>query len=68
MPKFKGDKRVVQMDFENPFDASRNFKNWYGGPIKVNIDVQGTSSQWYVRKNWKIKLKDKKNGIDNKSY
>lgn len=68
MPKFKGDKRVVKMDFENPFDASRNFKNWYGGPINVNIDVQGTSSQWYVRKNWKIKLKDKKNGIDNKAY
>jgi len=52
MPKFKGDKRIVWMDFENPFDASKNFKNVYGGPIQVNIDVQGTSSQWYVRKNW----------------
>lgn len=68
MPKFKGDKRIVLMDFENPFDASKNFKNVYGGPIKVNIDVQGTSSQWYVRKNWKVKLKDKKNGINNKAY
>ena len=68
MPKFKGDKRVVLMDFENPFDASKNFKNVYGGPIKVLIDVQGTSSQWYVRKNWKVKLKDKKNGIDNAAY
>lgn len=68
MPKFKGDKRIVWMDFENPFDASKNFKNVYGGPIQVNIDVQGTSSQWYVRKNWKVKLKDKKHGIDNKAY
>lgn len=68
MPKFKGDKRVVLMDFENPFDASKNFRNVYGGPIRVLIDVQGTSSQWYVRKNWKVKLKDKKNGIDNAAY
>lgn len=68
MPKFKGDKRVVLMDFENPFDASKNFKNVYGGPIQVLVDVQGTSSQWYVRKNWKIKLKDKKNGINNPAF
>ena len=64
MPTYKGDKRVVLMDFENPFDESKNFKNVYGGPIQVEIDVQGTSSQYYVRKNWKIKLKkkDKKTG------
>ena len=64
MPTYKGDKRVVKMDFENPFDESKSFKNVYGGPIDVEIDVQGTSSQFYVRKNWKIKLKkkDKKTG------
>jgi len=56
MPAYKGDKRIVKMDFENPFDKSKNFSNVYGGPIDVQIDVQGTSSQYYVRKNWKIKL------------
>lgn len=59
MPAYKGDKRVVKMDFENPFDESKSFKSVYGGPIDVEIDVQGTSSQFYVRKNWKIKLKKK---------
>lgn len=63
MPKYKGDKKVVLMDFENPFDESKSFRNVYGGPIEVEIDVQGTSSQWYVRKNWKVKLKKKKDGI-----
>lgn len=64
MPTYKGDKKVVTMDFENPFDPARNFSAVYGGPIKVEIDVQGTSSQFYVRKNWKIKLqkKDKASG------
>ena len=60
MPTYKGDKRVVMMDFENPFDHSRDFSAVYGGAIPVEIDVQGTSSQWYVRKNWKIKLEKKK--------
>lgn len=60
MPTYKGDKRVVMMDFENPFDHSRDFSTVYGGAIPVEIDVQGTSSQWYVRKNWKIKLEKKK--------
>lgn len=59
MPTYKGDKKEVMMDFENPLDKSRSFSNVYGGPIKVEIDVQGTSSQYYVRKNWKIKLKKK---------
>ena len=59
MPTYKGDKRVVKMDFVNPFDHSRDFSNVYGGPIDVEIDVQGTSSQYYVRKNWKVKLKKK---------
>ena len=65
MPKFKGDKRVVKMDFENPFDHTKDFKHVYGNDredftgIDVEIDVQGTSSQYYVRKNWKFKLKKK---------
>lgn len=60
MPKVKGDKKLVLMDFVNPLDHSKDFSNIYGGPIYVLIDVQGTSSQFYVRKNWKVKLKDKK--------
>lgn len=64
MPTYKGDKKIVQMDYVNPYDHSKDFANVYGGPIWVLIDVQGTSSQWYVRKNWKVKLKDKKlNGL-----
>lgn len=68
MPKYKGDKRKVYMDFENPFDPSKNFLKVYGGPIMVEIDVQGTSSQYYVRKNWKIKLKDKKDTFNHAAY
>ena len=72
MPTYKDDKKVVKMDFENPLDPARSFSNVYGGPIQVEIDVQGTSSQYYVRKNWKIKLKKKdKNGntiFDNAAY
>ena len=55
------------MDFINPLDPTRNFstwfkdKGWYEEPsgmngVLVDINVQGTSSQYYVRKNWKIKL------------
>lgn len=64
MPTYKGDKRVVKMDFVNPFDHSRDFSSVYGGPIDVEIDVQGTSSQYYVRKNWKVKLKKKDKTTD----
>lgn len=63
MPTYKGDKKIVWMDFENPFDESKNFSNVYGGPIQVEIDVQGTSSQWYARKNWKLKWSKKKDGV-----
>ena len=63
MPTYKGDKKVVLMDFENPADPSRDFKTVYGGPIEVEIDVQGTSSQFYARKNWLIKLKKKKDDV-----
>ena len=49
MPTYKGDKRTVRMIYENPFNSSLNFDEY------VTIDVQGTSSQGYVRKNWKTK-------------
>ena len=59
LPKFKGDKKkeengdIVKMKFEDPFNPKLNFEH-----VLKEIDVQGTSSQFYVRKNWKIKFKD----------
>ncbi len=52
MPTAKGDKKKnsVRMIFEHPQHPELNFDE-----ILKEIDVQGTSSQWYVRKNWKTK-------------
>ena len=52
MPKSKGDKRYdVRMKFEDPANPELNFD-----VLLSQIDVQGTSSQFYARKNWKVKL------------
>ena len=53
MPTYKGDKKKksVQMKFEDPLNPEMNFD-----VLLDQIDVQGTSSQFYVRKNWKVKL------------
>lgn len=53
MPTYKGDKKKksVQMKFEDPAHPELNFD-----VLLDQIDVQGTSSQFYVRKNWKVKL------------
>lgn len=52
MPTYKGDKKKnsVRMIFEHPTDPTLNFDE-----ILAQIDVQGTSSSGYVRKNWKTK-------------
>ena len=52
MPKYKGDKKKnsVRMIFEHPEHPELNFDE-----ILAQIDVQGTSSAGYVRKNWKTK-------------
>lgn len=52
MPTYKGDKKKnsVRMIFEHPQYPELNFDE-----ILKEIDVQGTSSQFYARKNWKIK-------------
>lgn len=54
MPQYKGDKKKnsVRMIFEHPQYPELNFDE-----ILAQIDVQGTSSQWYARKNWKTKHK-----------
>jgi len=52
MPTYKGDKKKksVRMIFEHPTKPQLNFDE-----ILEQIDVQGTSSAGYVRKNWKTK-------------
>lgn len=49
LPGSKGDKKTVDISYENQADETRNFS--YTG---VTIDVQGTSSQYYPKKNYKI--------------
>lgn len=52
MPTYKGDAKEnsVRMIFEHPEHPELNFDE-----VLKEIDVQGTSSQFYVRKNWKTK-------------
>lgn len=49
LPTFKGDKRKVTVTYTDPLNPTLNFED------TAQIDVQGTSSAGYVRKNWKIK-------------
>lgn len=51
LPQSKGDKKKVRVYYYDVEDSTLNFDH----PV-VDIDVQGTSSQWYVRKNWKLKF------------
>lgn len=53
LPQSKGDKKNVDGSFTNPSDASKSFT--FEG---AQADVQGTSSQYYPRKNYKIKFKN----------
>ena len=52
LPQFKGDKKKCSGRFVDPVNAGRCF-SW----TNADIDVQGTSSQYYARKNYKIKYK-----------
>ena len=49
LPQSKGDKKNVTVKFEHNVNSVLSFED------SAVIDVQGTSSQWYVRKNYKIK-------------
>ena len=49
LPQSKGDKKTGKVVYYDVEDANLNFED------TMQIDVQGTSSQFYVRKNWKIK-------------
>lgn len=53
LPQSKGDKKTVKVQYYDIDDPSINYLD-----EMVVIDVQGTSSQYYVRKNWKLKFSD----------
>lgn len=50
LPQYKGDKKTCDITFVNPSDTARSFT-----AEDVQIDVQGTSSQGYKKKNFKLK-------------
>lgn len=52
LPSYKGDKKTCSGYFVDPNHPERNF-SWE----EAQIDVQGTSSQYYYIKNFKIKYK-----------
>lgn len=49
LPQSKGDKKTVSVAYENQGDPTKNFSL-----NNITIDVQGTSSQYYPKKNYKI--------------
>jgi hypothetical protein len=53
LPQFKGDKKTIDDYFIDPEDPTQNYSS-----TGTQIDVQGTSSQFYYRKNYKIKYKN----------
>lgn len=61
MPTYKGDKKKksVRMKFEYPESWGPDYTALNFDELLDQIDVQGTSSQYYVRKNWKTKHPEK---------
>lgn len=53
LPQYKGDKKTCEIEYVNQSDTARSFK-----ASNVQIDVQGTSSAGYKKKNFKIKLQN----------
>lgn len=52
LPQYKGDKKTIKGSYVDPVTTSKSFT--FEG---AQADVQGTSSQYYARKNYKIKFK-----------
>lgn len=52
LPQYKGDKKTVSGRYIDPSNPYRSFTF-----VGCQIDVQGTSSQYYARKNYKMKFK-----------
>ena len=51
LPQYKGDKKTISGYYVDPMDSTKSFS--FTG---AQADVQGTSSQYYPRKNYKIKF------------
>lgn len=51
LPGSKGDKKSVDIKYENAQDSTKDFTS-----SSAILDVQGTSSQYYPRKNYKFQL------------
>ena len=51
LPQYKGDKKTCSGSYTDPLNTDRSFT--FEG---CTIDVQGTSSQYYARKNYKMKF------------
>lgn len=56
LPQYKGDKKSAGGTYVDPNNPSKSFTF-----SNAQIDVQGTSSQYYARKNYKVKFR---NGFD----
>ena len=52
LPQYKGDKKTVSGSYTDPLNPAKSFTF-----TEAQADVQGTSSQYYERKNYKIKFK-----------
>ena len=52
LPQYKGDKKAVEVSYVDPVTPAKSFT-----ATGVQADVQGTSSQYYARKNYKMKFK-----------
>ena len=65
LPQHKGDKKTVSGRYVDPVTPGNSFTF-----TEAQADVQGTSSQYYARKNYKIKFKGgfTKNGSTSPSY
>ena len=53
LPSYKGDKKTISGSYTNPMNESLSFEF-----TNASMDVQGTSSAGYPRKNYKIKFKN----------
>lgn len=51
LPQSKGDKKTVSVSYTDPVNTNQSFT-----AENVQADVQGTSSQYYARKNYKMKF------------
>lgn len=53
LPQFKGDKKTIKLSYTDPIQASKSFT-----ANGVQINVQGTSSAPYYRKNYDLQFKE----------